>query len=85
MHAVKSGPVLAANLRAVLTGGQLSAYRPRRWTLYLLSLANRRAILSFGPFVLAGRWVWWLKDWIDRRFVATQLRLGQAVVKGERR
>lgn len=84
VHAVKSGPVLAANLRAVLTGGALRSYRPRRWTLYLLSLANRRAILSFGPVVLAGRWVWWLKDRIDRRFVAAQARLGRAAVLGER-
>lgn len=84
VHAVKSGPVLAANLRTVLTGGTLRAYRPRRWTLYLLSLANRRAILSFGPVVLAGRWVWWLKDRIDRRFVAAQVRLGQAVVQKDR-
>lgn len=85
VHAVKSGPVLAANLRAVLTGGRLTTYRPRRWTLYLLSLAERRAILSFGPIVMAGRWVWWLKDRIDRQFVAAQARRGQAAVREDGR
>ncbi|QJQ32929.1 FAD-dependent oxidoreductase [Sphingomonas lacunae] len=70
VHAVKAGPVLAANLRAAISGTKPSRYQPRRRTLYLLALGNRRAILSWGGFMAIGRWVWRLKDWIDRRFVA---------------
>ncbi|MFC3101731.1 FAD-dependent oxidoreductase [Altererythrobacter lauratis] len=69
VHAVKAGPVLAANLRAALTGAPDASYAPRRHTLYLLATGNRRAIGSWGPLAFSGRAAWWLKDWIDRRFV----------------
>jgi NADH dehydrogenase FAD-containing subunit len=36
----------------------------------LLSCGNRTAIASWGNFSAQGRWVWWLKNWIDRRFIA---------------
>lgn len=69
VHAVKAGPVLAANLRAAIGGTKLRQYCPRRRTLYLLGLGDGRAIGTWGRFVATGRFVWWLKDWIDRRFV----------------
>lgn len=76
VHAVKAGPVLAANLSAALHGGPLHSYQPGGRTLYLLSTADRRAILSWGGLALAGRAAWWLKDRIDRGFVRRQGRLG---------
>jgi pyridine nucleotide-disulfide oxidoreductase family protein len=69
VHAVRAGPVLAANLRAALRGVPLSQYQPRSRTLYLLATGDKRAIVSWGRFVSAGRWSWAVKDWIDRRFV----------------
>lgn len=80
VHAVKAGPVLAANLRMAVPrngAGRLQAYQPRRHSLYLLATADRRAILSYGRWVVAGRLAFWLKDWIDRRFVAHYARLGR--------
>ncbi len=76
VHAVKAGPVLAANLAAALHGGTMQSYQPGPRTLYLMSTADRRAIASWGGFALAGRAVWWLKDRIDRGFVRRQGRLG---------
>lgn len=76
VHAVKAGPVLAANLAAATHGGAMQAYQPGPRTLYLLSTANHRAIASWGGLALAGRAVWWLKDRIDRGFVRRQGRLG---------
>ncbi len=76
VHAVKAGPVLAANLSAALHGGALRTYQPGPRTLYLLSTADRRAIASWGGLALAGRAAWWLKDRIDRGFVRRQGRLG---------
>lgn len=70
VHAVKAGPVLAANLRAAIGGKEFSQYQPRSRTLYLLALGNRRAIVSWGRFVATGKWAWRLKDWIDRTFVS---------------
>lgn len=69
VHAVKAGPVLAANLRAVLDGTELRQYQPRSRTLYLLALGDKRAILSWGRVVAIGNWAWRIKDWIDRSFV----------------
>lgn len=69
VHAVKAGPVLSANLRASLAGGRLSSYQPGERTLYLLATGQRRAIGSFGGLSFSGRAVWWLKNWIDQRFV----------------
>jgi pyridine nucleotide-disulfide oxidoreductase family protein len=79
-HAVKAGPVLAANLRAALAGVPLLPYQPRDATLYLLSLGDGSAIASWGRFAGSGRWAWWLKDQIDRRFVSRYT--GQTAAKG---
>lgn len=69
VFAVRQGPVLAANLRAALTGAAPASYRPQTRTLALLNTADGRAILSYGVLAAQGRWVWRLKDAIDRRFV----------------
>ena len=74
VHAVKAGPVLAANLRAALTGAPLQRYQPRDATLYLLSLGDGHAIASWSKFAGSGRWLWWIKDQIDRRFVSRYTR-----------
>lgn len=72
VHAVMAGPVLAKNLRRVLAQDPhraLVAYRPKPVSLFLLATGPQHAILSWGPLVLSGRWLWWLKRWIDTRFV----------------
>ncbi len=73
VHAVRMGPTLAHNLRAALgdgagAGGCIT-HTPQRQMLALLSTADGRAIASRGRFGAEGRWPWWWKDWIDRRFV----------------
>ena len=65
-----TGPVLAYNLAAVIAGHALKIHAPPRATLKLLSCGDRYAIASWGRFSAQGRWVWWLKNWIDRRIVA---------------
>lgn len=69
VHAVKAGPVLAANLRSAILGNQLQRYDPPQRNLYLVATGRRRAILSWGKLAVQGRGVWRLKDSIDRRFV----------------
>lgn len=64
--AVHAGPPLANNLRAVLAGIEPIPYTPQAKTLSLLSCGNRRAIASWGKQSAQGRWVWWIKDWLDR-------------------
>jgi selenide,water dikinase len=43
---------------------------PQERFLVLLSTADGHAIAARGNLAYAGRPAWWLKDWIDRRFMA---------------
>jgi pyridine nucleotide-disulfide oxidoreductase family protein len=70
VHAVRAGPPLAANLRALATGGTPQPHAPQPRTLNLLSCGSRFAIGSWGGWSTQGRWVWWWKDRIDRAFIA---------------
>jgi selenide,water dikinase len=69
VYAVRQGPLLAENLHRALSGRPLANYRPQRLALSLISAGNRYAIASYGPFALAGAWVWRWKNHIDRKFV----------------
>lgn len=73
VHAVRMGPVLAANLRAALLGhaaaGGFKTHRPQRRFLSLLATGDGHAIASRGPFGAEGGWAWRWKDRIDRRFL----------------
>lgn len=70
VYAVRSGPLLEANLRAALVGGGLRAYRPQPEFLMLLNLGDGSAIGCKRGIAFEGRWVMRLKDRIDRRFIA---------------
>lgn len=71
VHAVRAGPILADNLVAILDNQHklLKPFLPRRYSLFLLASGSKSAIGSWGPFTVAGRWVWRWKDSIDRRFI----------------
>lgn len=69
VYAVRAGPVLAGNLAAALAGLPPKEHQPPANTLNLISCGDGRAIASWGRYSAQGRWVWWLKDWIDRRFL----------------
>jgi pyridine nucleotide-disulfide oxidoreductase family protein len=69
VYAVRAGPPLAMNLAAAMAGQALTAHQPPDKTLNLISCGDRYAIASWGKYSAEGQWVWWLKDWIDRRFL----------------
>jgi len=78
VYAVRAGAALATNLGAALSGQPLQAHQPPQRTLNLLSCGNHQAIASWGAWSAQGRWVWWLKDRIDRGFIRRyQLRAHQ--------
>ena len=70
VYAVRSGPPLAYNLRRLLEGQRLAAYKPQREALYLISTGERYALGARNGLTFEGAWVWKLKDFIDRRFMA---------------
>ena len=69
VFAVRAGPPLAHNLRAVLAGQTPLPHLPPQRTLNLISCGDRRAIATWGTWSTQGRWVWHWKDRIDRGFV----------------
>ena len=75
VYAVRAGPVLAANLRATVLGRPRRVYRPQRHAMYIVSTGEPYAVLTRNGLIVEGRWVWRLKDWIDRRFIARFSRL----------
>ncbi len=69
VFAVRSGPVLYANLRAVLSGGRVRAFRPQKDYLKLISLGGKGAVAEKWGHAVAGRVLWRWKDRIDRKFM----------------
>ena len=74
VFAVRAGPILAANLRALCAGEALQPWTPQAKALYLISTGTQHALASWGT--LSGgknRWfgglLWRWKDRIDRGFM----------------
>lgn len=71
VYAVRQAPVLFHNLRAALSGKpNLRPYNPQSGYLKLISLGDKAALAEKAGIVWQGRWVWTLKDRIDRAFMA---------------
>lgn len=70
VFAVRAGPPLAANLRAIGDGQAPRPWQPQRRALYLISTGDRQALAAWGGLSASGAWVWRWKDRIDRRFIA---------------
>lgn len=69
VYATLAGPPLAANLAAAVTGSDLQAHEPPVHTFNLLTCGDRSAIGNWGAYSAQGRWVWWLKNLLDRRWI----------------
>lgn len=69
VYAVRAGPVLANNLRALCLGHEPTDWTPQRRALYLISTGSRHALGAWGRWSFAGRWAWIWKDRIDRAFM----------------
>ncbi|MDP1573382.1 MAG: selenide, water dikinase SelD [Coxiellaceae bacterium] len=70
VYAVRQGSVLTDNLIATLKQRSLRPYKPQHHFLSLLTTGRRHAVASRGPLFIEGKWVWYWKNYIDRRFMA---------------
>jgi selenide,water dikinase len=70
VYAVRAAPLLDHNLRARLEGGSFRHYQPQSDFLSLLNLGDGTALGAKWGLVVRGRVVMWLKDRIDRAFMA---------------
>jgi selenide,water dikinase len=69
VFALRQGETLAMSFRRVAQGEPPIAYRPQRHALVLISCGRRYALAQRGDWSAEGRWVWWWKNHIDRRWV----------------
>ena len=70
VFAVRQGPPLAQNLRAALRGDALEPFEPQSVFLGIIGTGEPYAVASKGELCLEGAWLWDLKDWIDRKWMA---------------
>jgi selenide,water dikinase len=69
VYAVREGPYVTQNLRALLAGEPLQAYRPQGDFLTLLNAGGGLALGTKWGISFQGRWVMRWKDRIDRAFM----------------
>lgn len=76
VYAVRQGGPLADNLRRALRGQAPRPFTPQRRALALIGTGDGEAIAAWGGLAVAGRWVWRMKDRIDRRWVGRFRNIG---------
>lgn len=69
VYAVREAPILVQNLLNTLQGRPLRPFRPQRRFLLILNLGDGTGLATWGPLAWKGRWLFRLKDRIDRRFL----------------
>jgi len=71
VFAVRHGPPLTRNLRAKLLNKPLEDFYPQKKFLGLIGTGEtNNCVASKGLMALEGEWLWDLKDWIDRKWMA---------------
>ncbi len=69
VYGVRAATTLIDNLQACLVGSPLQHYLPQARFLSILNLSDGIGLAWRGNRWWHGRTAWWLKQWIDRRFV----------------
>lgn len=69
VYAVRQNPVLHHNLLAALEDRSLEAFQPQETYLLIFNLGNGTGIFYRENWVWRGKLVFYLKDYIDRKFM----------------
>ncbi|NDV21220.1 NAD(P)/FAD-dependent oxidoreductase [Desulfovibrio sp. JC022] len=69
VYAVRQNPVLVHNVRAQLEGGNLKQFDPGGSYLLILNAGGGKGILHKNGLSFGGSPAFWIKDYIDRRFI----------------
>lgn len=79
VYAVRQNPVLYTNLMAALEDMGMQAFEPQKCYLLIYNLGNGTGIFYRGNRVYRGRLIFYLKDYIDRKFMRKFQVSGEAV------
>ena len=69
VYAVRENPVLYHNLMASLEGGELQQFDPGGSYLLIFNVGSGKGILGKNSLMFDGRLAFWIKDYIDRKFM----------------
>lgn len=69
VYAVRQNPVLLHNLQAQLEGRSLKAFDPGGAYLLIFNIGGGQGILHKNGVAFDGRAAFWIKDYIDRKFI----------------
>jgi NADH dehydrogenase FAD-containing subunit len=69
VYAVRQNPVLLENLNNFSTNQPLVRFLPQKDFLVILNMGNGQGLLKWKSFVFKGKTAFWLKDFIDQRFM----------------
>ncbi len=69
VYAVRQNPVLLHNLQAQLEGCSLKAFDPGGAYLLIFNIGAGQGILHKSGIAFGGRAAFWVKDYIDRKFI----------------
>lgn len=69
VYAVRQNPILHHNLMAALEDRSLQAFQPQDIYLLIYNLGDNTGIFYRGNRVWKGRLIFYLKDYIDRKFI----------------
>ena len=69
VYAVRQSPILRHNLMAALEGRALQAFQPQEGYLLIYNLGDGRGLFWKDKWVWDGKPAFYLKEWLDKRFV----------------
>ena len=69
VYAVKQNPILYHNLLAALEGANMLTFEPQKFFLLILNMGNGQGIFWKKNWVWKSRFAFFLKDYIDRKFM----------------
>lgn len=69
VYAVRENPILYHNLMASLEGGELQSFDPGGSYLLIFNVGGGKGILGKNSLMFDGRLAFWIKDYIDRKFM----------------
>ncbi len=70
VYAIRQSPIIFENLLAALAGAPLREFHPQAHCLLILNLGSGVGLARWRGFYWLGRAAFWLKDRIDRQFLA---------------